>query len=101
MNAVSSTVKPINRKAHMLATRGGETATAYAFSECSSVFAPGWEVGQFGDPDPCPWKHDLELCWATCYWTGQVPDMFMHPEWLGGCDDINSDWRNLCTIPDI
>ncbi len=93
-------IRPLNRKAHLLALRRSKDVEGFAFSECSSVFAPGWEVGEFGDPDPCPWKHDLELCWATCYWTGQVPDMYMYPDWLGACGNINLDWRNLCTIPD-
>ncbi len=96
---MSRRFRAINRRARQLA--GEEPRVrGLAFGECAAVFAPGWEVGQEGDPDPCPWKHDLELCWSTCYWTGQVPDMFNYPEWLGACDNINLDWRNLCTIPD-
>ncbi|MDP7113485.1 MAG: quinohemoprotein amine dehydrogenase subunit gamma [Myxococcota bacterium] len=97
---MSDPVRPLNRKAHLLALRRRKDVEGYSFSECSSVFAPGWEVSEFGDPDPCPWKHDLEMCWATCFWTGQVPDMYMYPQWLGACANINMDWRNLCTIPD-
>ncbi len=97
---MSHKIRPLNLKARRLTSRDEPDVKGYGFSECSSTFAPGWEVGQFGDPDPCPWKYDLEMCWATCYWTGQVPDMFNYPEWLGACANINLDWRNLCTIPD-
>jgi len=93
-------IRPLNVKARRIRERTARDVEGYGFSECSAAFAPGWEVGQFGDPDPCPWKYDLELCWATCYWTGQVPDMYNYPEWLGACSNINLDWRNLCTIPD-
>ena len=93
-------IRALNRKARILERRTEQDVSGFAFSECSSVFAPGWEVGALGQPDPCPWKHDLELCWATCFWTGQVPDMYLYPDWLGSCANINQDWRNLCTIPD-
>jgi hypothetical protein len=31
---------------------------------------------------------------------GQVPDHLSYPSWFDECGNINSDWRNLCTVPD-
>jgi hypothetical protein len=85
----------------------GDLVEGYAFNECCPSFAPGWEVDDFQAVDPCPWQADLMLCYSTCFWTAQVPDNnevgsspTAAPTWLDRCGRIQSDWRNLCVIPD-
>ncbi len=95
-----SRIKAINVKAQKIAETTVRDVRGYAFSDCCSSFAPGWEVGPQDNADPCPWKHDLTLCWGTCWWMGQVPDDQSYSDWLDTCGNINEDWRNLCTIPD-
>ena len=95
-----SRIKPINARAVEVERASGRDVRGYAFSDCCAAFQPGWEVGTNDAPDPCPWKHDLSLCWSTCWWMGQVPDSSSYSDWLDSCGNINNDWRNLCTIPD-
>ncbi len=95
-----SRIKAMNVKAQKIAQTAVRDVRGYAFSDCCASFAPGWEVGPSDQADPCPWKHDLTLCWGTCWWMGQVPDDSSYANWLNECGNINSDWRNLCTIPD-
>ena len=93
-------IKAINVKAQKLEDTLRRDVRGYAFNDCCASFAPGWEVSSSDHADPCPWKSDLSLCWATCYWMGSVPDMDSYANWLDDCGNINNDWRNLCTIPD-
>ncbi len=93
-------IKGINVKARAVQDRVEKDVRGYAFSDCCPSFAPGWEVGRYDDPDPCPWKTDLQLCWQTCYWTGQVPDAGHYNDWFDSCSNINNDWRDFCAIPD-
>jgi hypothetical protein len=95
-----SRIRAINVKAQKMAETTTRDVRGYAFSDCCTSFAPGWEVGTQDQSDPCPWKSDLTLCWNTCYWMGQVPDHLSYPDWFDDCGNINSDWRNLCTVPD-
>ncbi len=95
-----SRIKAINVKAQKMAEATTRDVRGYAFSDCCTSFAPGWEVGAQDNSDPCPWKSDLTLCWNTCYWMGQVPDHLSYPDWFDDCGNINSDWRTLCTVPD-
>ena len=97
---MASRIRALNTKAQRVEETVTRDVRGYTFSDCCSGFAPGWEVGQNDLPDPCPWKHDLTLCWGTCYWMGQVPDTTSYGSWLDDCGNINNDWRNLCTIPD-
>ena len=93
-----SSIKALNKKAFLVQQQLEGNVRGYAFTDCCPSFAPGWEVGTVGDPDPCPWKSDLSLCWATCYWSGQVPDQMVVPNWLDSCGNINNDWQNLSNI---
>jgi hypothetical protein len=95
-----SRIKAINVKAQKIAETTVRDVRGYAFSDCCASFAPGWEVGPQDNADPCPWKHDLTLCWNTCWWMGQVPDDASYAGWMDECGNVNNDWRNLCTIPD-
>lgn len=95
-----SRIRAINVKAQKMAESTTRDVRGYAFSDCCTSFAPGWEVGTQDQSDPCPWKSDLTLCWNTCYWMGQVPDHLSYPDWFDECGNINSDWRSLCTVPD-
>lgn len=95
-----SRIKAVNVKAQKIAETELRDVRGYAFSDCCASFAPGWEVGTSDNADPCPWKHDLTLCWNTCWWMGQVPDDSSYADWLDTCGNVNNDWRNLCTIPD-
>lgn len=95
-----SHVRALNVKAQRAVEQLDRDVRGYTFSDCCTSFAPGWEVGTDDNPDPCPWKSDLYLCWVTCYWMGQVPDVDTHGNWLDSCGNINSDWRTLCSVPD-
>jgi hypothetical protein len=95
-----SRIRALNMKAQQVAETVSRDVRGYTFSDCCTSFAPGWEVGTNDQPDPCPWKSDLALCWSTCYWMGQVPDYLAHANWLDSCGNTNVDWRNLCTVPD-
>ena len=95
-----SRISAVNHKAQRVQQTLTRDVRGYTFSDCCTSFAPGWEVGISDAPDPCPWKSDLSLCWVTCFWMGQVPDTDVHGSWLDTCGNINSDWRNLCTVPD-
>jgi hypothetical protein len=95
-------LKPLNKKAQAVQARSQKDVKGYTFSDCCPSFAPGWEVGPSEDqPDPCPWRFDLRLCWQTCYWTGQVPDISQWNSWMNSCGNLNDDWRNLCVVPDL
>lgn len=93
-------LRPRNRTARRIADDALDDVRGLAFNDCCASFAPGWEVGSGDQADPCPWKSDLTLCWNTCYWMGQVPDASSYGTWMDSCGNINSDWRNLCTVPD-
>ncbi len=82
----------INKKAQFIEDRVEKDVSGYAFSDCCPSFAPGWEVGSGGGPDPCPWKTDLRLCWQTCYWTGSVPDQGNFGSWMDTCGNVNAYW---------
>jgi hypothetical protein len=94
-------LKPLNRPARAAGGEpGGPDVYGYACSDCCTVWAPGWEVGQTGNSDPCPWMSDLAMCWATCYWNGQVPDDNLYPDWMDSCSSVIQDWVRLCVVPD-
>lgn len=92
-------IRPLNRKAERLGERPVEDVRIYSTSDCCPGFLPGWEVGQSGLIDPCPWQADLADC-HPCYWTAQVPDQTAYPEWLDRCANLSQDWQALCTVPD-
>lgn len=92
-------IKALNRKAELLVSRDPDDARPYNFGDCCPGFLPGWEVGQSGGVDPCPWQGDLAAC-HPCFWSAQVPDSTTYPDWLDDCQNVSRDWTNLCTVPD-
>lgn len=100
------TMKPLNRKAHLLAQAAG----AQAFDDvvgmtpplgCTSSFDPGWEVDSAGGvAGLCqPMEADLYGCSDPCWWPAQVPDtMHSYPDWNRGVDSPGNDWRKLQTV---
>jgi len=92
-------IKPLNRKAEALVQQPADDVRPYTFGDCCPGFIPGWEVGENGGVDPCPWQGDLQAC-HPCYWSAQVPDSTTYPNWLDNCSNISQDWESLCTIPD-
>ena len=94
-------LKPLNRKARRVTGVEGPDVYGYACSVCCTAWAPGWETGESGDVDPCPWLSDLYLCWVTCYWTGQVPDTYGDTsDWLDDCGNAQNDWYRLRVVDD-
>jgi hypothetical protein len=89
-------LKPLNRKAEVLAARAPDNARPYAFGDCCPGFLPGWEVGSQGEVDPCTagmnigWMGDLQAC-HPCYWSAQVPDYDSYPGWRSSCANIATD----------
>lgn len=92
-------IKPLNRKAESLVRRPADDVRPYTFGDCCPGFVPGWEVGEAGGVDPCPWQNDLIAC-HPCYWSAQVPDSTTYPSWMDRCANISQDWESLCTVPD-
>jgi hypothetical protein len=91
-------MRPLNRKAELLTTRPPDDVRPYTFGDCCPGFAPGWEVGQTGTPDPCPWQNDLPAC-HPCFWSAQVPDSTRYPGWLSACANLARDWESLDVVP--
>lgn len=96
-------IKPLNRKAETLTTRGPDDGRTYSFGDCCPGFLPGWEVGSNGSTiDPCGatgWQSDIRAC-HPCYWSAQVPDSTSYEHWMDDCGNVATDWPNLCTVPD-
>jgi hypothetical protein len=100
-------IRPLNRKARVLAARPEGDVRPFNFGDCCPGFLPGWEVDDpslpnGGSPDPCMggWANDLAACQPGCYWIAQVGDGVTTPDWFRHCANISQDWLNLCTIPD-
>ena len=103
-------MKPLNRKAHLLAASVApeaapealqEVVAMQAFAGCTTSFDPGWEVDAFnGISGLCqPMEADLYGCSDPCWWPAQVPDtMNSHPDWNKGVDAPSKDWRKLHTV---
>ena len=90
-------IRPLNRKAEILVSRSPDDVRPYTFGDCCPGFAPGWEVGFSGNPDPCPWQNDLPAC-HPCFWSGQVPDSTSFPGWLDACGNVARDWELLDVV---
>lgn len=95
-------MKPVNKRAQDVEKPPTPELEGYACSNCCVSYAPGWEVSSGGAPDPCPWMSDLHLCYAAgCYWGNQVPDQNQYPTWFDACSQLQNDWAQLCTVPDV
>lgn len=87
-------MKPLNRKAEILASRPPDDVRPYTFGDCCPGFLPGWEVAQSGQADACGWLNDLRAC-HPCYWSAQVPDRTTYPGWMNDCANLSSDWQQF------